>query len=186
MMLRHGLLCGKPLLIVGFSLHVFVMSCFFIMLCYSILRMIVQPGNLSLKYLVFRSHTARNQPWHKWSNLKSYSFRCCYYDVYGSINQLVRSLTNRVTEWLIYRFVQSFRSIPSKWWSLVMASWHLWSSSSAFWWGLERPVQPWWVIRTLSHRWVWYPGFSGHGVKCPKLNTAVKRGRCQIKIVLLT
>ena len=142
MMLRHGLFCGEPLLIDGFSLRVFVMSCSFLMLCYLILRMTGQPGNFSLKYLVFRSHTARNQPWHQWSNSKPNSFKCCYYDAYGLINQLVRTLINQLIDWLIYRFVRSFRSIRSKWWLLVMASWHLWSSSSAFWWGLERPVQP--------------------------------------------
>ena len=176
MTLRHGLFCGEPLLIDGFSLHVFVMSCFFMMLCYLSLRMIGQPDNFSVKYLVFRSHTARNQPWHKWSNSKPYPSRCCYCDVYVLINKLVRSLISQVTDWLIYRFVQSFRSIRSKWWSLAMASWHLWSSSSAFWWGLGRPVQPWLVILYITGPELvrnqydfgssnWVPASSGWSVK---------------------
>ena len=28
-------------------------------------------------------------------------------------------------------------------------------------------------FKLLSHTWVWYPGFSGHGIKCPILTTVV-------------
>ena len=36
-----------------------------------------------------------------------------------------------------------------------------------------RPVNyPWWK-KVLSHTWVQYPGFWGHGVKCPILTTVV-------------